>query len=88
MSSNSAKNEIKLAIIKELERRQSLNKKEQNNIDRYAIFKGEEAYKLNPFELTNYIKDIDTETLLKLQKEINSSSNFDSNLRNIISSVK
>ncbi|MEF3280442.1 MAG: hypothetical protein K6357_05690 [Elusimicrobiota bacterium] len=87
-AASSAKSEILIAISKELERRNALDKKEKDRIDKYAIFGDKEIYGLSPFEITNYIKDIKTDALLKLQKDLSDKSNFSTRLENIIGRIK
>ncbi|MEW6013006.1 MAG: clostripain-related cysteine peptidase [Elusimicrobiota bacterium] len=84
-SAKTAKSEILLAVTKELERRELLDKKEKENVDKYAIFGLSDIYRLSPYEITNYVKDIKTEALIKLKTDLMSDNNFASKLDKIIS---
>jgi hypothetical protein len=86
-SASMAKSEILLSITREIERRNSLSLKEKENIDKYAIFGDKEVYSLTPYEVTNYIRDIKTDVLIKLQKELTSSDNFSSRLGSLITNI-
>jgi hypothetical protein len=84
-SAKTAKSEILLAVTKELERRDLLDKKEKENVDKYAIFGLSDISRLSPYEITNYVKDIKTDALIKLKTDLMSDNNFASKLDKIIS---
>lgn len=86
-SSSSAKSEILLAVQKELERRNTLSSKEKKNIDKYSVFSGKDVYKLSPYDITNHIKDIKTDELIALEKNLTSDDNFDSKLSSVIKGI-
>ena len=83
-TASQAKSEIILAINKELERRSKLDKKEKERIDKYAIFDSSNINTLSPYEITNYIKDIKTETLLKLKNDLSNERDFRARLYKLI----
>jgi len=85
-TASEAKSELLLAINKELERRNLLDKKEREKVEKYAIFNSSNINTLSPFEITNYIKDINTDALLKLKKELTSGRDFKSKIDNYIGS--
>ena len=85
-TASEAKSELLLAINKELERRSLLDKKELEKIDKYAIFDLSDINTLSPFEITNYIKDIKTDALLRLKTELTSGRDFKSKIDNYIGS--
>ncbi len=86
-SSSSSRSEILIAVTKELERREKLNTEERKNLDKYAIFSKKDVASLTPYEITNYIKDIKTEALIKLRDELLSDNNYDRKLKSIINSI-
>lgn len=86
-TSSIARDEMLIAITKELERRSVMSKDEKNRTDKYAVFTKNDIYTLSPFEITNYVKDIETDALVELQKHLISNSNFKSALDRIISKI-